>query len=49
MGAFFNAVLNKVLGVEQILNVPASVDTIYSIEGVRLNKEPARGLYIQGG
>lgn len=49
MGAFFNAVLNKVLGVEQILNTPASADTIYSIEGVRLNKEPARGLYIKGG
>lgn len=49
MGPYFNAVLNKVLGIEQLPSAAPSADAIYSIEGVRLQKEPAHGLYIKGG
>jgi hypothetical protein len=49
MGPHFNAVLNKVLGIEQLPSTAPSADAIYSIEGVRLQKEPAHGLYIKGG
>lgn len=37
-------------GVSTVLAAPAETDdAIYSLEGIRLNEVPAKGLYIQGG
>jgi hypothetical protein len=49
MGPHFNSVLNNVLGIGQLPSGASSADAIYSIEGLRLDKEPARGFYIKGG
>ena len=47
MGQQFNSQLS--LGVEQFTVAPLRKDAIYTIEGVRLDREPAHGIYIKGG
>jgi hypothetical protein len=48
LGTFYNAVLAT--GIEQVRNSEQhSREAIYSIEGVRMEKEPAHGIYIKNG
>ncbi|MBQ7472180.1 MAG: hypothetical protein IJS97_07150 [Prevotella sp.] len=52
LGTEYNSVLRVLLGIEEIADSRqpnTSRDVIYSIEGVRLDKEPSHGLFIKNG
>ena len=48
LGSQYNRMIPTIIELAQPDALPAD-DSIYSLQGIRLNKEPARGVFIRGG
>lgn len=49
MGQFLNPLATPVVGIGNLPAEDSSSEAIYTIDGLRLQKEPTRGIYIKGG